>query len=93
MFGLVALGYMWCRMAEHRCKDDSFHRGKVDCAKFFMAKISRNRKPSGTISAGSATSWFWAKTPSKPVSQLHSITSASIGQIFSGEESGPPLPG
>ena len=56
MFGLVAIGYMWCRMAETAMgKEDSFHRGKMDCAKFFMAKIlPETGSLLATISAGSA---------------------------------------
>ena len=56
MFGLVAIGYMWCRMAETAtAKEDSFHRGKIDCAKFFMAKIlPETGSLLATISAGSA---------------------------------------
>jgi alkylation response protein AidB-like acyl-CoA dehydrogenase len=56
MFGLVALGYIWCRMAETSLgKDDSFHRGKIDCARFFMAKVlPETGSLLATISAGSA---------------------------------------
>jgi butyryl-CoA dehydrogenase len=57
MFGLVALGYMWCRIAETaHGKDDAFHRSKVDCAKFFMAKIlPESGSLLATVSAGSAS--------------------------------------
>ena len=56
MFGLVAIGYIWCRMAETAAaKEDSFHRGKIDCAKFFMAKIlPETGSLLATISVGSA---------------------------------------
>jgi alkylation response protein AidB-like acyl-CoA dehydrogenase len=44
MFGLVAVGYMWCRMAEtvlatKTNDNDSFSAAKIECARFFMAKI------------------------------------------------------
>jgi alkylation response protein AidB-like acyl-CoA dehydrogenase len=41
MFGLVAIGYMWCRMAEtaQAGSADSFNAAKLASAKFFMAKM------------------------------------------------------
>jgi alkylation response protein AidB-like acyl-CoA dehydrogenase len=41
MFGLVAIGYMWCRMAEAAQANsaDSFNAAKLASAKFFMAKM------------------------------------------------------
>ena len=41
MFGLVAIGYMWCRMAETALAGsaDSFRSAKIECARFYMAKI------------------------------------------------------
>jgi alkylation response protein AidB-like acyl-CoA dehydrogenase len=41
MFGLVAIGYMWCRMAETALAGsaDSFRSAKLECARFYMAKI------------------------------------------------------
>ncbi len=41
MFGLVAVGYMWARMAESALlnQTDSFHSAKVQSARFYMAKI------------------------------------------------------
>jgi hypothetical protein len=40
MFGLVAIGYMWCRMAKPALasKADS-SCCKLECARFYMAKI------------------------------------------------------
>jgi butyryl-CoA dehydrogenase len=57
MFGLVAIGYMWCRMAETSLgKNDGFHRGKINCAKFFMAKIlPETGSLLSSITAGSAS--------------------------------------
>lgn len=40
MFGLVAIGYMWCRMAAVSAgKDEPFHKRKLATARFYMAKI------------------------------------------------------
>jgi alkylation response protein AidB-like acyl-CoA dehydrogenase len=41
MFGLVAIGYMWCRMAETALakKTDGFYAAKLDSARFYMSKI------------------------------------------------------
>jgi alkylation response protein AidB-like acyl-CoA dehydrogenase len=41
MFGLVAIGYMWCRMAEIALANpaDSFCNAKLATARFYMAKI------------------------------------------------------
>lgn len=41
MFGLVAIGYMWARMAETALvnKTDGFCATKLDSARFYMAKI------------------------------------------------------
>ncbi len=41
MFGLVAIGYMWCRMAETALANhtDSFCSAKIAGARFYMAKI------------------------------------------------------
>jgi butyryl-CoA dehydrogenase len=41
MFGLVAIGYMWCRMAETAQANsaDSFNAAKLASARFFMAKM------------------------------------------------------
>ena len=41
MFGLVAIGYMWCRMAETALAGsaDNFRSAKLECARFYMAKI------------------------------------------------------
>jgi alkylation response protein AidB-like acyl-CoA dehydrogenase len=41
MFGLVAIGFMWCRMAEVALAkpDDAFCAAKLKTARFFMAKI------------------------------------------------------
>ncbi|MFN0001300.1 MAG: acyl-CoA dehydrogenase C-terminal domain-containing protein [Pseudohongiellaceae bacterium] len=44
LFGLVAIGYMWCRMTEtalalNKKKEDSFYASKIACARFYMAKI------------------------------------------------------
>ena len=40
MFGLVAIGYMWCRMAEVSLgKNEPFHRNKLATARFYMSKI------------------------------------------------------
>jgi alkylation response protein AidB-like acyl-CoA dehydrogenase len=41
MFGLVAVGFMWCRMAEVALAnpDDAFCAAKLKTARFFMAKI------------------------------------------------------
>jgi alkylation response protein AidB-like acyl-CoA dehydrogenase len=41
MFGLVAIGYMWCRMAEKAVvhASDPFHATKLATARFYMAKI------------------------------------------------------
>lgn len=57
MFGLVAIGYMWCRMAETALgRDDSFHRGKIDCARFYLAKIiPETGGLLSSITAGSAS--------------------------------------
>ena len=41
MFGLVAIGYMWCRMAESAQANsaDSFNAAKLASARFYMAKM------------------------------------------------------
>ena len=41
MFGLVAIGYMWCRMAETAQANsaDSFNAAKLASARFYMAKM------------------------------------------------------
>ena len=41
MFGLVAIGYMWCRMAEAAQANsaDSFNAAKLASARFYMAKM------------------------------------------------------
>ena len=41
MFGLVAIGYMWCRMAETAQANsaDSFNAAKLASARFYMARI------------------------------------------------------
>lgn len=41
MFGIVAIGYMWCRMTETALgnKTDNFCMNKLASAKFYMAKI------------------------------------------------------
>lgn len=44
LFGLVALGYMWARMAEVSMKkpdgdDHAFYQAKIDTARFFMVKL------------------------------------------------------
>jgi hypothetical protein len=61
MFGLVAIGYMWCRMAETALasKTDNahaFHIAKLDCARFYMAKIiPETGSLLSSITAGSAS--------------------------------------
>ena len=58
MFGLVAIGYMWCRMAETALasKTDSFYGAKLECARFFMAKIiPETGSLLSSITAGSAS--------------------------------------
>jgi alkylation response protein AidB-like acyl-CoA dehydrogenase len=57
MFGLVALGYIWCRMAETALANsaDSFNAAKLASARFYMAKIiPETGSLLATISAGSA---------------------------------------
>jgi alkylation response protein AidB-like acyl-CoA dehydrogenase len=60
MFGLVAVGYMWCRMADAVLAknelDDQFHRTKLASARFYMAKIiPETGSLLSSITAGSAT--------------------------------------
>ncbi len=58
MFGLVAIGYMWCRMAETALagKTDSFYGAKLECARFYMAKIiPETGSLLSSITAGSAS--------------------------------------
>ena len=58
MFGLVAIGYMWCRTAETALasKTDSFYGAKLECARFFMAKIiPETGSLLSSITAGSAS--------------------------------------
>jgi alkylation response protein AidB-like acyl-CoA dehydrogenase len=58
MFGLVAIGYMWCRMAETALagKTDSFCGAKLECARFYMAKIiPETGSLLSSITAGSAS--------------------------------------
>ncbi|HEX7108106.1 MAG TPA: acyl-CoA dehydrogenase C-terminal domain-containing protein [Aestuariivirga sp.] len=58
MFGLVAIGYMWCRMAETALANstDSFNAAKLASARFYMAKIiPETGSLLATISTGSAT--------------------------------------
>jgi alkylation response protein AidB-like acyl-CoA dehydrogenase len=57
MFGLVAIGYMWCRMAETATTSsaNSFHTAKLASARFYMTKIiPETGSLLATISAGSA---------------------------------------
>jgi alkylation response protein AidB-like acyl-CoA dehydrogenase len=57
MFGLVAIGYMWCRMAEtaHASSADSFNAAKLASARFYMAKlIPETGSLLSSITAGSA---------------------------------------
>ncbi len=59
MFGLVAIGYVWCRMAETALaagedKTDSFYSAKLECARFYMAKmIPETGSLLASITAGS----------------------------------------
>ncbi len=45
LFGLTALAYLWCRMAEvaqakiAAGEDDAFHQGKIATARFFMERL------------------------------------------------------
>ncbi|WP_261842941.1 acyl-CoA dehydrogenase C-terminal domain-containing protein [Aliamphritea ceti] len=43
LFGLVALGYMWCKMAEIALlqpdEESGFYKGKLHTARFFMQKL------------------------------------------------------
>ncbi|MDP1702818.1 MAG: acyl-CoA dehydrogenase C-terminal domain-containing protein [Aestuariivirga sp.] len=58
MFGLVAIGHMWCRMAETALasKSDSFYGAKLECARFYMAKIiPETGSLLSSITAGSAS--------------------------------------
>jgi alkylation response protein AidB-like acyl-CoA dehydrogenase len=59
MFGLVAIGYMWSRMAEAAIaadKADSFHAAKLECARYYMAKIiPETGSLLSSITAGSKT--------------------------------------
>jgi hypothetical protein len=58
IFGLVAIGYMWCRMAETALtsKINSFHSSKLECARFYMAKIiPETGSLLSSITAGSAS--------------------------------------
>ena len=58
MFGLVAIGYMWCRMAETAMANsaDSFNAAKLASARYYMAKIiPETGSLLATISSGSAS--------------------------------------
>ena len=58
MFGLVAIGYMWCRMAETAQANsaDSFHAAKLASARFYMAKmLPETGSLLSSITAGSAS--------------------------------------
>lgn len=58
MFGLVAIGYMWCRMAEIALtkQADSFCNAKLASARFYMAKIiPETGSLLASITAGSAS--------------------------------------
>jgi butyryl-CoA dehydrogenase len=58
MFGLVAIGYMWCRMAETALasKTDNFYTAKLASARFYMAKIiPETGSLLSSITAGSAS--------------------------------------
>jgi alkylation response protein AidB-like acyl-CoA dehydrogenase len=58
MFGLVAIGYMWARMAETALanKADGFYATKLDSARFYMAKVlPETGSLLSSITAGSAS--------------------------------------
>jgi len=61
LFALVALGYMWCRMAEAAFADKSvarlaFNRAKLATARFFMVKLlPESNTLFATLTAGSQT--------------------------------------
>jgi butyryl-CoA dehydrogenase len=58
MFGLVAIGYMWCRMAETALvnKSDGFYATKLDGARFYVAKVlPETGSLLSSITAGSAS--------------------------------------
>ena len=58
MFGLVAIGFMWARMAETALvsKADTFCATKLDTARFYMAKVlPETGSLLASLSAGSAT--------------------------------------
>jgi hypothetical protein len=58
MIGLVAIGYMWCRMAETALANsaDSFNAAKLASARYYMAKIiPETGSLLSSISAGSAS--------------------------------------
>ena len=56
LFGLVALAYLWTRMAEiarTKAEDDGFHRAKIGTARFFMDRmLPRTAALSAAILAG-----------------------------------------
>ena len=57
MFGLVAIGYMWCRMAETALAGsaEGFYAAKLASARFYMAKIiPETGSLLSSITAGSA---------------------------------------
>ena len=42
MFGLVAVGYMWCRMAKlaaEKPRGDAFYGSKLKTARFYVQKV------------------------------------------------------
>lgn len=61
LFALVAIGYMWCRMAEVAIArpdidGDTFHKTKLDSCRYYMAKLLPEAGSLlATISAGSTT--------------------------------------
>nr|WP_315981750.1 acyl-CoA dehydrogenase C-terminal domain-containing protein [Aliamphritea spongicola] len=60
LFGLVALGYMWCRMAEqalqHPDDDSGFYTAKLHTARFFMQKLlPQNSSLFASIMAGESS--------------------------------------
>ena len=58
MFGLVAIGFMWARMAETALasKTDTFCATKLDTARFYMARVlPETGSLLASLSAGSAT--------------------------------------
>ncbi|WP_271272285.1 acyl-CoA dehydrogenase C-terminal domain-containing protein [Aliamphritea hakodatensis] len=60
LFGLVALGYMWCRMAEtalqHPDDDSGFYSAKLHTARFFIQKLlPQNSSLFASIMAGESS--------------------------------------